>query len=92
MRTRTGVLAVADDLDEVQLVADELVLPEGPGEDTVWRVEVSSAPTRPNGLEELGESLPLILISPLTSSVRLLACETRCCRAGNGVVPLRFVI
>ena len=73
---------MADDLDEVQLVADELVLPEGPGDDTVWRVEVSSAPTIPKGLEELGESLPLILISPLTSSVRLLTCETMSCRAG----------
>ena len=62
LRAFTGVLAVAEDLDELQLVADELVPPESPGDDTVPNVEDASAPTRPNGLEESEVSLPLILI------------------------------
>ena len=66
MRVLTGVLAVAEDLDELQLVADELVPPESPGEDTVPSVDVASAPTKPNGLEESEVSLPLILISTMS--------------------------
>ena len=54
---------MAEDLDELQLVAEELVPPESPGEDTVPKVEEASAPTRPSGLEESEVSLPLILIS-----------------------------
>ena len=54
---------MTEDLDELQLVAEELVPPESPGEDTVPKVEEASAPTRPRGLEESEVSLPLILIS-----------------------------
>ena len=67
---------MTEDLDELQLVADELVPPEGPGDDTVPNVEDASAPTRPNGLEESEVSLPLILISVSKLILRLLTCET----------------
>ena len=67
---------MAEDLDELQLVAEELVPPESPGEDTVPSVEDASAPTRPNGLEESEVSLPLILISVSKLILRLLTCET----------------